>query len=289
MPESPVWLIQNGHLNRAQASLKWLRSDPRLVKSEYQDLLQRNEASKQKVQQNESLWTICKQSSVLKPMVITYTYRVMGVLCGSLLTIFYYMNILKDLEIEAFVDLGKIVVYTGSVRLIFCIFQCVLLSVISRRIFIISTSIGSGVSVTVLAIFLYCRHGKQHTTLDYYVSATCLFIYFACVSAFFLMTLVIAGELLPARVRGRLGGYNMAAFSFINFIAAKVFLDLLEYIKVYGIFTIFAVASFGAAIVMFLQLPETKGKTLGEIEDYFQNEKWLWMSRSKYNKRNEKN
>lgn len=38
--------------------------------------------------------------------------------------------------------------------------------------------------------------------------------------------------------------------------------------------------SFGAAVVMFLNLSETKGHALGEIEDYFQNEKWLWMNRS---------
>lgn len=287
VPESPVWLIQKGHLKQALTSLQWLRGDPRLAKSEYQDLLWRDELSRQNCQLNQSLWKICMQTSVLKPMVITYIYRICSVCSGALLSIYYIMDILKAMGIDQFGDLGKIAVYAAIVRLIFCVLECFLLYLISRRFFIISTSIGSGISSISLAIFLYFRYDKPHASLDLYVEAICLFVYFACASSFFLMIGVITGELLPARLRGRFGGYNSAAFNIFMFGVSKAFLDLMELVKVYGIFFIFGVASFGAAIEMYLGLPETKGQTLGQIEDYFQNEKWLWMNRST-NKPNQK-
>lgn len=97
---------------------------------------------------------------------------------------------------DAIVDHEKIAVYSAIVRFIFSIFGCVLVYTVSRRQFIISTSLASSISAAALAIFLYSREGIKSTSIDLYVPVVCLFIYFACSAAFILMTGIMIGELL---------------------------------------------------------------------------------------------
>lgn len=92
---------------------------------------------------------------------------------------------------------------------------------------------------------------------------------------------VMVGELLPAQIRGRVAGYIFTGFNFFFFIVAKVFPYVSQRLKSHGVFMMFGIASFGASLVMYLFLPETKGKTLGEIEDYFQEKNWFWIARNK--------
>lgn len=66
---------------------------------------------------------------------------------------------------------------------------------------------------------------------------------------------------------------------------AKVFPYVNQVLKTQGIFLLFGVASMMAALFMCMLMPETRGRTLGEIEDYFQAKNWLWQNREKQHKK----
>lgn len=201
----------------------------------------------------------------------------MMILSGTYLIVFYAVDIISEFGTE--VNSMTAAVYTAVTRLIFTISACFMLYHLNRRTLSILSGIGSGVSTTILAIFTYIRLGEPKSSVDTVVPAICVLCYIAANTNFMVMPGIMVGELLPAQVRGRVAGYIFTGFNFFFFIVAKIFPYVNQRLKSHGVFLMFGIASFGASLVMYLFLPETKGKTLGEIEDYFQEKNWFWIGR----------
>lgn len=283
-PDSPVWLARKGYIRRAEDALRWLRCNDLMAKMELQDLIQRSESERNaQTGVDESIWVACSKVAVLKPLLIINGFHITVILSGTYLIVFYAVDIISEMGSD--VNSMTAAVYTAIVRLVFTVVSCIMLYFVNRRTMIIGAGIGAGISTLVLAVFLYCRLSVPKTPLDLYVSAVCILLYIASTTGFMVMPGVMIGELLPARVRGRVGGYIFAAFNLGFFAVAKVFPYLNQVLKTQGIFLLFGSASLAAAVIMFLLLPETKGRTLGEIEDYFQDKNWLWMSRQNKSKK----
>ncbi|KAJ6645613.1 Facilitated trehalose transporter Tret1-2 like [Pseudolycoriella hygida] len=278
-PESPVWLVRKGFLSRAERSLNWLRCDDIVAKRELQELMRRCENDNSAANANEDILKACAKSSVLKPLIILNLFHIMMILSGTYLIVFYAVDILSEFGTD--VDSMTAAVYTAVVRLLFTISACFMLYYLNRRTLSILSGFGSGVSTTILAIFTYIRLGQPKSSVDTVVPAVCILCYIAANTNFMVMPGVMVGELLPAQIRGRVAGYVFTAFNFFFFIVAKVFPYVSQRLKSHGVFLMFGLASFGASLVMYLLLPETKGKSLGEIEDYFCEKNWLWMRRNK--------
>lgn len=284
IPESPVWLARKGHVERAERALKWLRCNNIMAKNELNDLVARNEMDQLETKSTDNIWTMCAKVAVLKPLVIINAFHVMIILSGTYLIVFYAVDIIAELGAD--VNSMTAAVYTAIVRLVFCIVSCFMLYLMNRRTMILISAFGSGLSTLTLAIFVYCRLHLPKTPIDLYVAGFCILMYIACTAGFMVMPGVMIGELLPAQVRGRIGGYIFAAFNIGFFAIAKFFPYISQLMKTHGIFVMFGLSSLGAAAIMYFLLPETKGKTLGEIEDYFQENNWLWSNRKSKSKKN---
>lgn len=70
-------------------------------------------------------------------------------------------------------------------------------------------------------------------------------------------------------------------FNLVLFATAKVFPLAKTQIGVHGVFWGFGAVALVASVFLFLTLPETKGVTLSEIEDYFAEKNFLWVGRVK--------
>lgn len=77
------------------------------------------------------------------------------------------------------------------------------------------------------------------------------------------------GELYPMKVRGLVGGMTtMMAHTFV-FLVVKTYPKLAMLVERHGAFLIYGCISVIGTIFFYFFLPETKGRTLQEIEDYF--------------------
>lgn len=77
------------------------------------------------------------------------------------------------------------------------------------------------------------------------------------------------GEVYPVQVRGLMGGFTtMSAHCFV-FMVVKTFPLLSHTITEHGTFLLYGCISLFGTIYFYTFLPETKNKTLQEIEDYF--------------------
>jgi MFS family permease len=77
---------------------------------------------------------------------------------------------------------------------------------------------------------------------------------------------LILSEIYPLTIRGQAMGFASFMNWLANYIVAFTFLDLTKYVSTGGTFCIYAAFGVFAFFFVLRRLPETKGKTLGEIE-----------------------
>lgn len=279
MPETPVFLARNNKLKQASRALTWLRGCPIQAKRELQQLVDRTKTETEE-SANQSLWQTLTKVSLIKPLIIINGFHILQILSGTYLVVFYAVDIISDMG-GSDINSLQAAVLTAAVRLAFTFLYCFLLLMMPRRMMVIGSGIGSGISCLAIAIFMYIRLDAVKTPIDTYVAATFILIYIGTNTGFMTMPGIMIGELLPAKIRGRIAGNLFTIFNLLLFGVAKGFLYAKQIFKTQGLFLIFGIASFGASLLLYLMLPETKGRTLHDIEDYFQRPNWLWITRKR--------
>lgn len=98
----------------------------------------------------------------------------------------------------------------------------------------------------------------------------CILCY-VCFSALGVLMIpwTLIGELLPIRVRAKLGGVIVAFAYVLMFITVKTFPTIIQSIEARGVFYLFSATSFVGCLFVFAALPETLGKRFEEIEKSF--------------------
>lgn len=76
-------------------------------------------------------------------------------------------------------------------------------------------------------------------------------------------------ELFPQRVRGVTAGLTVCVAYFFAFIAIKAYPSMLVLLGNEFIFLFYGIVSLLGTLFVYFILPETKGKTLQEIENLF--------------------
>lgn len=76
-------------------------------------------------------------------------------------------------------------------------------------------------------------------------------------------------ELFPQRVRGVTAGLTVCLAYFLSFIAIKIYPTMLHIMGNEFIFLFYGLVSLLGTVFVYYILPETKGKTLQEIENLF--------------------
>lgn len=275
LPESPAWLIRNQRINEAIKTMNWLRGDNDIARNEINEISTRIENENKIVSAEKlSFWTELKKYSAYQPFLIINLVIILINLSGSYLFVFYAVDIISGLGQS--IDALSIAIYTACIRLIVNIIFCPLFYYVKRRPIFIISGLGSGISIISLALHLYWNEGKEKQSAGIYTDYVLLLIYIALSTAYMVAPSFLIGELLPSKVRARSAAYIYAAYSSSFFICAKFLLIVNIYLKVYGIFLIFGVAMLVTAFLIYLFVPETKGKTLNQIEDYYKRERWIY-------------
>lgn len=217
------------------------------------------------------------EPQVLKPFLIINIFNIVQILSGTYLIVFYAVDILShidNLKIDSFLA----AVFTACVRFVFTILASILLGVVGRRTLALSSGLGTAISAVCLGSFLYLQEGCGSSG---YLSAIFAFLYVAANTlGFMILPGVMLGELLPLRVRGIAGGITFMLFNFLLFGTAKFFPLAKAQVGMHGVFWFFGVVSLLASVFLYLTLPETKGVSLSQIEDYFSEKNFLWVKRS---------
>jgi hypothetical protein len=252
------------------------------AKVELQQLVARvdSERTSQEQTANASFWNTFCTPQILKPILIVVVFCLIQIVCGTYLVIFYAVNLISDTGNAAdTIDPFLVAVLTALCRLVFITAACFLLFWVGRRPLAIISGLGSSAAALGVGTFIYCSYPVSEQTETWIVTGVILAYVATNTIGFFVLPGIAIGELLPVRIRGYCGGYIFAVFNLSLFFIAKVFPSMLNEIGSHGAFWMFGVTSLLGTLFLYLFYPETKGKTLEEIEDYFAESNVMWLTR----------
>lgn len=283
VPESPIWLIRHDQKSKALKNLIWLRGDINIARVElnqHSTRLNEEKANAQRLPAS-SLWRDFCQPYALKPIVIIFSFILLLNLSGTYLIVYYALDIISEANLVIGTKNANVILST--VRLIVTIVFCWLFMHVRRRRIYLIAGIGSTISSFALGLFLHVgKNALENRSIlgGHWIVGLLFVIYVATNTGFMIAPGFLTGELLPARIRGRFAGYIYTFFSIVTFVLMKGFPLLFDQIGIVGALFIFGAASLLTTALVYFMIPETKGKSLLEIEHYFQQHGWIYRSQS---------
>jgi MFS family permease len=237
---------------------------------------------------NASGWNSFCTPPILKPIFIVVVFNLVQIVCGTYLVIFYAVNLISDTQNDTdTIDPFLVAVLTALCRLVFITAACFLLFWVGRRPLAMFSGLGSSAAALGVGTFIYCRYPVSDSTDTWIVTGFILAYVATNTIGFFVLPGIAIGELLPVKVRGSFGGYIFAIFNLSLFFICKVFPSMLQVMGSHGAFWMFGATSLIGTLFLYLFFPETKGKTLEEIEDYFAESNVMWLTRKTHQSTNE--
>ena len=267
LPETPRWLAANGKIARALEVLKQIRGEAE-AESELKEIEQNIEAEKHLDSATFSeLATPWIRRIVLIGVGIGITQQVAGIN----VMMYYGTTILEEsglgTKVALIANIGN-----GLISVLATIvFIKYLGDRFGRKRLFLTGLAGTTTSMIVLSIVTNVLAGSPILPV---VVICCTVIYLAFFQACLgpLAWLVIS-EIFPLRLRGI--GFGISAFALWmgNFCVGLLFPIMLANLGLSGSFIAFAVCSVLGAIFIYHFAPETRGKSLEEIEKEFRNYK----------------
>lgn len=253
VPESPRWLLKENRKNLAEKILAKINGpeEARLEMKEIEDSLH--------IGKESVSWTEIFQPTVFKALIVAVSLSVFGQLSGVNVVVYYGPEILKSAGIPAENAFMNQVVL-GFINLIFTILALCMIDRFGRRPLLVY-----GMGVVTLAMLSAAVFSYMQASPILLVLA--LVVYIAALAFSICGVIwVLTPELLPNRTRGI--AVSIATFANWSCCAAATF-GFPAYSDQFGMHAAFAtfgiICLLGTAFFYFF-VPETKGKTLEEIE-----------------------
>lgn len=268
VPESPTWLISQNREVDAEKVLRLIRGvkngEP-TTKEIYDELNQlKKNLSKNRSQSKLNALQIIKKPEVYKPILIMVFFFAFQQFSG----IFVIMVYGAKFAIEAGVSIDPFLctILIGLTRVLTTFLTMYLSDKFGRRSSAILSSIGMGLCMLGLSFNTWFEVNNEFG----WISAV-LLIVFVFSATFGLLTLPFGmiGEVFPQQFRGFCAGLTVFAAYVMMFVILKLFPLMLNQMGNAWLFLFYSIISLLACFFVIWVLPETRGKRLQDIEEYF--------------------
>ena len=283
MPESPRWLVMRGRLGDAKKVLDRTSDSKEEAQLRLADI---KEAAGIPEHCNDDVVQVTKKSrgeGVWKELFLHPTRAVRHILVAALGIHFFQQAAgLESVVLYSPTIFGKAgiksdrhqllaTVAVGFVKTIFILVATFLLDRVGRRPLLLSSFGGMILSLMLLAVSL-TMIGHSHTGLNWAVGLSITTV-LSSVATFSIgagpIAWVYSSEIFPLRLRAQ----GVAVCAGVNRVTSGVismtFLSLTKAITIGGAFFLYAGITSIGWIFFFVMLPETRGKTIEEIEGSF--------------------
>ncbi|XP_048000531.1 facilitated trehalose transporter Tret1-like [Leguminivora glycinivorella] len=272
-PETPPYLASKGKFSQCRTSFRWLRGHYHDSEKELEVLLNSQRmgtaettAGKTKLQ---VYLEIVKKPEFYKPTVIMMFMFVLFQISGMTVVPSYTVPMMNEVT-DGAIEANTSMLMVDVVRFVTSIMACVVVNKLNRRTVLFIGIIISVVSLFITALLLYLRDFGYITEEYKWIPVIpTLFYIFGKTLGILPIPWAIAGEIFPLAYRSLGSGISGMFLSIMFFVVVKTAPTSFKEIGVNGTFLVYGMCiAFCGAFLYFL-LPETKGKTLYEIECHF--------------------
>ncbi|XP_040565615.1 facilitated trehalose transporter Tret1 isoform X1 [Lepeophtheirus salmonis] len=271
IPETPQWLLSKRKENEARRSLEWLRGTSD-VSSEFEDLNQKHspdqaKSNKEGDAKRQQIW----DKAMLEPFFISLMLMGFQQWSGVNACIFNIVSIFKSAESNISSDLSTVMF--GMVGFVATLGSAFLVDGAGRRPLLMISGILMGLTMGLLGLFFHLQSIGSSDGYDWIPISSLVVFMIGYSLGFASIPYVLMGEILPTQFKNLFSG--IAAFYNLGntFLVIKLFSNISSSYGLQGVFWIYSGCSFTSVVFVFFCLPETKGKSVSEIEDIFHS-KW---------------
>lgn len=273
VPESPAWLLDNGQIEKAYQSFTWFRGHAIESMEEFEKLVEGQKLSKK--QSNPMEWNnvtaMIQTKSFYIPFGILLLYFATLQSAGPNAIIFYTVQILKDSLGEG-INEYKATIIVDLTRLAASILGCIVVKHFGRRPLTTFSGVATAGTLFTLAAYLLGESHNEQLKSFYGIPLTLFALYVMAVTVGLNpLVWILTGELFPLRYRA-VGSGLVSFFNFVfMFLSVKSTPAMFRLFGDEGVFCIFGICCLVGTVLLTVYLPETRNKTLQEIEDSYNN------------------
>jgi SP family galactose:H+ symporter-like MFS transporter len=261
LPESPRWLVKRGQRESARAVLMRMRgtSDVGEELGEIDESLARSET--------HGRWSDLLKPSVRPALAVGAGLAIFQQVTGINTVIYYAPIIIQSAGISSASGAILATVGIGVVNVIMTIVSMRLIDRMGRRPLLLTGIAGMVLSLGVLGL-IFNVSADTGTLGKLAVISMMVYVASFAISLGPIFWLLIS-EIYPLEIRNSAEGLAATINWGSNLLVTLTFLSLVQALGASRTFWFYGLCAVGAWVFSFYRVPETKGRTLEEIEDFW--------------------
>ena len=267
-PESPRSLINHNKSKEALAILTHYRGSKHAAEKEVLEIQKHKE---KRAAQKQSHFKELLGKSLRLPLMAGLGITIIQQITGINTIIYYAPTIFQFAGFESNRAAILATTWVGTINVLMTFLAIYLIDKVGRKPLLIWGLSGMILSLIALGIGFSYQGGEQVIGT---ISMITLLTYIACF-AFSLgpIAWLLNSEIYPLHLRGAAMGVATCTNWIFNFIVTVTFLNLIHLLGKSGTFWLYAIVGIIGLIFVIKKIPETKGKSLEEIEDSWKKKK----------------
>lgn len=263
IPESPRWLLSRGYESRGRAVLGRVFTSSAAADAEIAAV----EASLGSADNKGSDWKLLLRPNLLVAVLIGAAIAILGQFMGVNAVLYYGPKIFEDAGLSAGDSLFYQVM-VGAVNTLTTVAALLLIDKVGRKQLVYWGV--SGMIVSLLLIAGYFTYGAALGLSSLWLLTFFLIYIMCCAGSICAVVFVLLSEMYPTKIRALAMSIAGLALWIGTYLVGQLTPWLLANLMPAGTFLLFAAMCVPYMLIMWRAVPETTGKSLEEIEKYWE-------------------
>lgn len=262
MPETPQYLLGKNRRHDAEKALRWLRGPDADISAELEDMQKDiDNASRQQ----GGILSIVKSRAPRKALICSLGLMFFQQFSGINAVIFYTNNIFQSAGSN--IDPAIATIIVGVVQTLATYVSSLLIERAGRRILLLQSCVIMGICLAILGVYFKLQAGGVDVSFVGWVPLVCLVLFIISFSmGFGPIPWMMMAELFTGELRGAASGLSVVINWFLVFLVTMCFPLMKAAIGIHTCFWFFGCFMFLCIFFVFFLIPETKGKTVTQIQ-----------------------
>lgn len=262
LPETPGYLLRNNRFDEGFEVLLWFRRNNALAQ---QELDRFNDNQKVNSRDGKNIYF---SPQTIKPFIYLVLLFLLQEFSGIYTLLYYAVDFFQKAEIDINKYVASMII--GAIRFAMSIIAA-FLNRFGRKVLCTFSSLGMAATMLIVAIYskYYEINSSETKVAESIPLIGVIFNVVFCMIGMLPIPWIMNGEMFPLEVRSVMSGVVLFLAQTFIFICVKIYSIMNANIQFSGTLFTFVAASIVSTLYCKFLLPETRNKSLEEIEAYF--------------------